>query len=478
MTQPSRPLFNFDNQKGKVDEARELIREFADGHPFRSAQVEELELDEDFHRRPLRPEDLSFIGFRKPVRRNTVIRLPFLATQRLLLCINESAIARFPKNLDEESLSQFDGFYGERNQILGTRIRPFLEDFAFDFLSRDPEEETVSIRGIVDKISATAMEESRFWGQLFAWLASHDYVEDGTRFILIQNWSLASSKRIALARAQASGYFDPISVEDRPALVGTMPDDADIQALAARCGLTKREHSYWQFYLSTSMARCNLLHALARRPDRALALYGAAFDAEAHWLAFGCLVGQACDHLHASSVGRNIDIPSALEDLQQRFRNLLQVVEAQFGAPGLRQVAQGVEVSRKLGEAARGDLRAQLHWLSSIEQFQVFANHIDDRINAECPDIDRETFVEPREMCSTTHVHSDHRLVSIESGDMVFWGNLGMQLKLKPGQRVFVPEGRLHGSTIESEECTYHQPIIPEAWIEELMSGTGIKFAA
>jgi len=178
------------------------------------------------------------------------------------------------------------------------------------------------------------------------------------------------------------------------------------------------------------------------------------------------------------SAGRNIDILGALEDLQRRFHNLLQVVEMHFGDAGLQQVAQGIEVSRRLGDAARGDLRAQLHWLSSIEQFQVFANNIDDRINTDRPDIDRETFVEPREMCSTTHVHSDHRLVSIESGDMVFWGNLGMQLRLKPGQRVFVPEGRLHGSTIESAECTYHQPIIPEAWIEELTSGTGIKFTA
>jgi hypothetical protein len=478
MTQASRPLFNFDSQKDKVDETRQLICEFAEGHPFRSAQVEELELDEDFHRRPLRPEDLSFIGFRKPVRRKTVIRLPFLATQRLLLCINETGIARFPKYTDEGSLSQFNDFYGENNQILGARIRPFLEDFAFDFLSRDPGEEDITIPDLVGKIAATAMEESRFWGQLFGWLASRNYVEDGTRFILMQNWSLASSKRIALARAQASGFFEPVPVGDWPSLEGPMPDDADIQALATQCGITKREHSYWQFYLSTSMARCNLLHALARRPDRALAFYGAAFDAEAHWLAFGCLVGQACDYLQVPSVGRNIDIPTALEDLQRRFQNLLQVVETRFGAAGLQQVAQGVDVSRRLGDAARGDLRAQLHWLSSIEQFQVFANNIDDRINAECPNIDRETFVEPREMCSTTHVHSDHRLVSIESGDMVFWGNLGMQLKLKPGQRVFVPEGRLHGSTIESEECTYHQPIIPDAWIEELIGDTGIKFAA
>jgi quercetin dioxygenase-like cupin family protein len=74
-------------------------------------------------------------------------------------------------------------------------------------------------------------------------------------------------------------------------------------------------------------------------------------------------------------------------------------------------------------------------------------------------------------MCSTTHVHDDHRLVVIESGNMVFWGNLGMTLRLAPGEMVLVPEGRLHGSTIESDECTYHQPIIPDAWVRPLIDG-------
>lgn len=104
-----------------------------------------------------------------------------------------------------------------------------------------------------------------------------------------------------------------------------------------------------------------------------------------------------------------------------------------------------------------------------MEAYREMASRIDRRIHAECPNIDRETFVEPREMCSTTHVHDDHRLVVIESGDMVFWANLGMKLRLAPGEMVLVPEGRLHGSSIESPVCTYHQPIIPEEWVRPLV---------
>ncbi len=468
-------LFDFERQLAHVGDTRGKIVAFAGGAPFRSAHVSELELDEDFHRRPLRPEDLSFINFKKPVGAETTHRLPFLAANRLLLSINELAIARFSNGCDEAE-AQLSEFYCEHNQILAAQIRPFLEDFAFDFLG-EPESKA-GITELVAALTATVMEESRFWGQTFAGLRACDYVEEGVRFILIQNWALMSSKRIALARAEASGFFGLAPSRNWPMLAGAIPGDAATTALAERCGVPKREHSYWQFYLSTSMARCNLLHALARRPDRALALYGAAFDAEAHWLAFGCLVGQASKHLGINAAHRNIDVESAVEDLQRRFSEVLEAVETRFGASGLRKVANGLWASRKLGVASRGDLGAQLRWLSSVEQFRILAQDINTRINAECPDIDRETFVEPREMCSTTHVHDDHRLVSVESGGMVFWGNLGMELRLKPGEMVLVPEGRLHGSSIESEECVYHQPIIPEAWIQELMARSGIASAA
>ncbi len=55
---------------------------------------------------------------------------------------------------------------------------------------------------------------------------------------------------------------------------------------------------------------------------------------------------------------------------------------------------------------------------------------------------------------------------------MHFWGNVGMRLEMRNGDTLFVPEGRLHGSTVLSPECTYHQPIIPNAWIDELLGAS------
>lgn len=462
-------LFDFAPYLAQREEVIALIREFASHHAFRSAAVEELELDEDFYRRPLRPEDLEFLKFMKPVPAAHVSRLPSLATQRLLMSLNEVAVARFPRADAADELAQFDAFYGERNQVLGARIRPFLEHYGFTFVG-DEAQRGETAASYVERLRDVIEQEKAFWAGMFDLLMRNDYLVEGLRFIMIQRWSLAPSRRVAVERAAASGFFDSVQENDRPD-VASQAGDALLARVAEFVGVTRREHSYWQFYLPTSMAKCNLLYALGSRPDRAFALLGAAFVAEAEAVAFAAALADACPHLVPAGRTASKD-----EALIARFSRALAQVEQRFGAEGRFRVGQGIGAGQKLAERARWDLGEQLKWLSSIERYIAFAENIDRRIAAECPDIDRETFVEPRDMCSTTHVHNDHRLVVIRSHapqgtiQMHFWGNLGMRLEMKEGDKVLIPDGRLHGSTVLCEECTYDQPIIPDEWIAELDS--------
>lgn len=475
-------LFSFARQQGQQDAMRDLVAGFADLHPYRSAMVDELVLDEDFYRRPARPEDLSFIRFDDAVTPETVTLLPSLAAQRLLLSINEMDICRLPRDGSPDVLADFERFYGAESRTMGARIRPFLEDFVFDHLSDTPApvdagEQAGLLRDILNR-------EAGFWGLVAGHLRRKDFLEQGLRFILIQKWSLAETRRAALARAGAAGFFQPLGADGAPKLALDAVDDRLIARLARHCDVDLKPHSYWQFYLSTSLGSCNLLHALAARPDRALALWGAAFAAEAEWISFGCLLAQAAEGLGIDAgamaggvggggglAGHNLTPAAAIEDLGRRFARAQEIAEARFGQAGLARIGQGLAAASAMRMAAERDLSEQLQWLSSIDRYRDIAGLIDRRIQAECPDIDRETFVEPREMCSTTHVHDDHRLVAVETGDMVFWGNLGMSLALAPGEMVLVPMGRLHGSSILSDECVYHQPIIPEDWIEPLVAG-------
>lgn len=469
----SSALFDFAPYLAQREEVIGLIREFASHQAFRSAAVEELELDEEFYRRPLRPEDLEFLQFKKAVPALSISRLPSLATQRLLMSLNEVGVARMPRKDVDGEFARFDAFYGDQNQVLGARIRPFLEHYGFTFLGREASRDDTSA-ALAERLRTLIDDETAFWADMFAMLARNDYLVDGLRFIMIQRWSLAPSRRVAVERAEVSGYFNAVPAADRPQLAAQASDPL-LATVAEFAGVTKREHSYWQFYLPTSMAKCNLLYALGSRPDRAFALLGAAFAAEAEAVAFQQALAAACPHLVPQRARAGAAETDAAGDLCGRFARALAAVEAEYGAEGRFRVSQGLGAGVKLAERARWDLGEQLKWLSAIEHYIAFAEKIDRRIAAECPGIDRETFVEPRDMCSTTHVHNDHRLVVIQSSapqdtvQMHFWGNLGMRLEMKQGDKVLIPDGRLHGSTVICEECTYDQPIIPEEWIAELL---------
>lgn len=458
-------LFDFSPYADRNEEYRTLIREFA-AHPgFCSATVDELELQDDFYRRPLRPEDLDFLYFKKAIRSQTVSRLPSLACNRMLLCINDFASARFPADGDPLQWQRFQAFYGEPNQLLAARLRPFLESYAFDYLSRDQQ-----VPGAVAQAQALLkshkQQQDQFWSGVFSHLVKQDYLQEGLRFILIQKWCLLAGMRQAVQRAATSGHFDFLQAEDRPVYHLATGRDAMLERIAAMAGVTRRSHSYWQFYLPTSLAASNLVHALAARPDRAFALYGASMAMELDWLSFIESVERACPHLRPPADAPADGFTGAALALRHE-RGLARTLE-RYGVSGLARIGQGLVAHTTLAERGRWDLHEQLKWLSAIEQYCSFAREVDVRIQQECPEIDRETFVEPREMCSTTHVHNDHRLVVIETGDMLFWGNLGMQLKMHKGDMVLIPDGRLHGSTVVSEQCTYHQPIIPNEWIAEL----------
>src|SRR5258706_16213431 len=68
-----------------AEELRGLFMAVAKSPAYRSAVVDELTLDDDFCRRPLRPEDLNFIDFSRPVTADTAPSLSALASKRVLL---------------------------------------------------------------------------------------------------------------------------------------------------------------------------------------------------------------------------------------------------------------------------------------------------------------------------------------------------------------------------------------------------------
>ncbi len=458
-------LFDFSSFIGNSNRYVQMLTEFAAGSPFRSATVDELVLDDDFCRRALRREDLTFLKFTDPIRDGTVSRLPSLASQRFLSSLYELTSAASPHETGLGQSRALAEFASQKNRQYAAQLIPFLESFAFDYLGNciSREESALTDSNCLRQIY---MDEYHFWRRLLGQLKEKNYLREGLSFIFIQRWSLAPSVRRVLMDARQKGRLDGLEGAGEPRLETFLLEDAAMGRMATTLSVGRLQHSYWQFYLGTSLSKSNFLWALSRR-ERPFALRAALYAAQAEWLAFVAAIGRYGQEYFG---GRDIVLGGAepyLDLLRSFEAALTQAAERDPGA--VCEMGQGLAAAGKLADRARWDLNEQLKWLSAIDRYCGYARRISERIERECPGIDRETFVEPREMCSTTHVHDDHRLVTIQAGAMHFWGNLGMRLQMDAGDMVLIPEGRLHGSTVVSAECTYHQPIIPDAWVRELL---------
>lgn len=461
------PFFALSTQTLSAEEACRLIRRFAAAPAYRSAQVEELEIGAAEYRRALRPEDLEFLQFKRPIRRETVSRLPSLASQRLLFCLNERRMLRWPSRGSSRAVADYRALFTPEMESLSAVIKPYLTAYAFQFLAdsaqveecrRDPE-------GAVSRLLRQQITRATRIGQHAAEVG---FTEEASRFVLTQTWAMLPMQQAALTAAEAAGAFAALPASLQPFPEPDHATAALFTELSHRLDLDLGDHRHWQFYLATSLSRANLLWTFADGADRSFLLWGAAFAAEADFLALACLVGQSADAL-----GVSVAEGSAMARLAtpERFMQSLAKARAQYGEEAAEAMLRGFAIGAALAEVAMQDLAEQIEWLSQIDSYRAAAALIEDRIQREDPNIDRDTFIEPRDLCSTTHVHNEHRLVSIETGDMIFWGTPGMRLDLHPGDRILIPYGRLHGSTVTSEECTYHQPIIPDEWVADALRG-------
>ena len=64
-------------------------------------------------------------------------------------------------------------------------------------------------------------------------------------------------------------------------------------------------------------------------------------------------------------------------------------------------------------------------------------------------------FVEKKDELSVTHVHDEDELFMVESGEIDLITGYEQSARLKAGDAIVIPKGRLHGSIVRSESCVY-----------------------
>jgi uncharacterized protein YciW len=446
--------------------ANDVVKAFARNSAFRAAEWEELTTEDNPYRRPVRPDDLQWLDYAKPMPVHKALRLSGLLGHRMLRNIYDADLLYLPPTDNPAAAADRDQFYADRNRELGALARPILERHLFTFLDGERAGFGGGLAELTDVVRQYRERRTEEPGQAFeAALATRDRRESAT-FLMLQLTAYLPAGYAALARA-AIGEYEVAAPGLRELLLkqylGWVRGARRYRGLLADADLVPTTGAYWQLYLSSSLARGNHLHHLAANHERVFEFLGALVQCKIdEWATrdrfaevFAEGLGSAAEYFRAPAAPGQPDLDTLME-------GLLGPVARTFGEPAIAAFHRGFADAVWLTDLWHQDLSAQVTWADRIEEYQEKAEKLDQIITNENIEVDLDTFVETSEETSTTHVHNEHRLVMIEVGQMHFWNNVTHKIQLNTGDKLLIPVSRLHGSTVLSGSCTYHQPIIPD----------------
>lgn len=428
------------------------------GQPqFRSAEGHEVIFANPFHR-PVRAHDLSFLDFSRPVNQEHVYTLSSLMGNRMLLNIYETDLPIVGEALSQQALVDRAAFYSTNNRILGERVRSMLERHCFDWIDHSASDAERSPTAFIERSVAEFVHSAQAVVQS---IETSDSRHRMVQFLAIQICGPLRTRDFVL-----QGYrvvdLDGHWREWIGAVSGAMSArHSATSALARAAQLSETPHAYWQFYLGSQLAVANYLAGITREPSRFFETIGAiVIDRLCSAQLARCWDGVLVSAFGANASLWNTESCDYSDAPASEALNLLEKVPREAQTEALNAFNRGVRGMCRILIAANEDLGRQIAWAGHASAHRKMAEDYIRVIRDQALVIDMETFVEPSSERSTTHVHDTDRLLVIESGEMDFWHSFGEPLRFGPGDMIFVPKHRLHGSVVTTDQCVYHQPIV------------------
>lgn len=456
-----------------VHDPNAIVRAFAANPAFRAAERHELSNETNPFRRPVRPDDLNWLDYSTVLPESRTLMLTALLGHRMLRNIYDSDQLYLPPMAQQTSEADGEAFYSTQNRVLAALAKPVLERHLFTMLDQHNEPldkpDLASLRRHIGEYHQRRTTEPGL--AHLAAMSTRNRVEAAT-FVLLQYGAFVPASSAAVARG-AIGEYQAAHPRLRSILLEDYrqwTDSADsYEQLLMAAGLTATTGAYWQLCLGSSLARGNYLHHLAGSRERVFSFIGAFL----HKLVDEEATRPRYDELIAGTLDTSITYfraPSAPPDhsVTELVDQLVAPLAEKFGDSVIPEVHAGFVAAARLEETWDRDLADQITWADRLEEYKDKADKLAHHIETEGIEVDLDTFVESSDETSTTHVHDDHRLVMIEKGQMHFWNNITHKIGLDTGDRILIPACRLHGSTVLSGDCTYHQPIIPEEMLRKI----------
>ncbi|MFF3566758.1 hypothetical protein ACFYXQ_03140 [Nocardia jiangxiensis] len=451
-----------------------IVVAFASNPAFRAAEWSELTTPGNPYRRPVRPDDLAWVKYHNTMLPEKALRLSALLGHRMLRNIYdlESTLVAPADGVDTVGQDRAD-FYSRDNRVRSALARPVLERHLFDFLD-DADDDETSAADALELVRTTAQSLSQSAPEAAKLIEKLTGTKEAAVFVTMQYHGFIPAVREALGRT-GIGEFPRHLDGLQAALLGSYQQWISLRSayrdLLDAAGLAQTPGGHWQLLLGTSLARGNHLLSLAADPGRLPELVGAA--------TFSHLAGQRDTAALRPILERGLPAETNFAgfdlgigwpvDLDDFLPEVLDALVTSYGQDAPRAFRRGFAAAQRLHELWHQDLAAQLSWADQIELHQEYAEKIAHYLEDNDIVVDLDTFVESEEETSTTHVHNEHRLVMIEEGQMHFWNNATHKIELFTGDKILIPVSRLHGSTVLSGVCTYHQPIIPDELLRKII---------
>ncbi len=426
----------------------EAVAQYLANPMFRAARYEELVLDDNPYRRPVRPDDIGLVNFSKPLSRSNFSQLSSLMAHRMLLNIYDTEKLLLPRTPTPEKWRDYQQFYAISNRFLGDLIRPYLEAHVFGFLPAADGSAPGGEGDLLERIRTITDERRDQAAELCEVLTKAPDRGPLVQMLAVQ----------AVATSLNIGGLPTAALRDLAGSVALPGVGADrtstdlLRRVADRSGIRYEPHSYYQYYLPSTLGLMNYLNSVARDPGRVFAFAGAlvgqAVEAQA--------VQELLSTVLAEAAGEKEIVPAA----DGGHAAIVELVGQVGGEFGLREFGRGLGDYAVLLDVHHEDRMRQLRWINVMPEYVEKARRLQSAITDNNIEVQLDTFVESWEECSTTHVHDEDRLLVIESGEMEFWNCFGTRHKLRAGDMTFIPKHRLHGSVVLTGECVYHQPVI------------------
>ena len=460
----------------------------------RAAEAAELFIDGNPYRRPTRAKDLPFLQLDRPLRTERLAGNSALAIHRLLFNAYESDLLFLPDpaGLDagDPALGwqDFDVFYNAESQRCANDARPHLEWLAFAGLEQaieltGPWSARLALAYLRDFLDAEKRDGARDGDAdpvLGALCAARDS-QAAARHYLVQLAPDFLSEASAMARL-APGAYGPLQsalfnilIDEYGAAVHHAKHSTLFEATLSSVGLDPRPHCYWQFYQPGALALANYFHYVARNKLHVFRYLGALFFTEASLVNVTFRQSAVLRRIFGDAIDtRYFDEHHHIDrhHSQMVLARLIEPAIAAYGARAIAGILRGFEEFRHLQAAADRDLIDQLTWAGQVTVNDPRATPLIDAWRAARGDAPSETFIEGLGERSTTHIHPDDRLLLLETGAMTFFPLASVELALQAGDYLFIPQGRLHGSIVRGETCTYHQPILTSQQADALWRST------